>query len=213
MRYSPRYIGVRLEKLNSVLLPFLRFNVRARDLRTLAAGYHRRAVTSIIRVEYSSDYTLATLLIDLTDYGARKPVKYTFYVSAQKSPIRPYQFVSRYYRMKKHSMKYSAECDSYYIIVADKVTSTVAKELRRLRIYHASRPEKALDFIAEYFRKRLTALINAIKGKRIWGPLALLVLILSRLVKQLTGKRPEEIDEYTELKLVQAIDTPTIVFT
>ena len=213
MRYNPYYMNIRLERLNSMILPFLKLNVRARDLRNLAAGYHRRLPNSIIRIEYSSDYTLATLLIDLTDYGARRPVKYTFYVSAQKSPIRPYQFVSKYYRMKKHSMKFNAECDSYYILLARKVTSTVARELRRLRIHHASRPEKALEFIAEYFRKRLTALVNAIRGKRIWGPLALLVLILSRIVKQLTGKRPEEIDEYTELKLVQAIDTPATVFT
>jgi len=210
-RFGRSFVDSRFRLVKRLLLLFHKLNT-CRDLRTLAASLYRRD-TKIVDSSSSSDCNVVTLFIDLTGYGAQKPVTYHFYVSVQRSPLRPYQFVTRYHRLKKEMRRWSADSDRYYVFIGPRPTSTIKEEMRRLRIFYARNVDEVLDFIAGYFKRRLSSLINSVRGKRIWGPLALLVLLFNRIVKQLTGRGHEEVDEYTELRLTGAVEKPQIIFT
>jgi len=227
-RFSPTYKEERLRVINEVLLPLLRIGSgRSKDfnyVKKLVEAYHRRTGFKIVDFDYTNDYCLARLEIDLTRFGAKYPVVYELYVSAQKSPIRPYQLEQKHSRLGKWSKKYSYPSDKFVVMVLPRLTLRLNEELSKKPIeIHGKKyigykgvvivdkAEKLKNIIVRYFMRRLQLLINALRGKRIWGPVALLTIILSAIIKAF-GAKPPEIDNNIELNLSEAVFEPRIVF-
>ena len=196
----------RLDMMNKFLLPILKSMKILRNKYVPIVEKVKGHVVKVFEVLYDNMYNVVTIIIDLTPFGARVPVIYHIYVSAQRSPLRPYQVWSKARKLRREVMKFNAQADRLKCIVIEKATSGAIALLRRHGVLIIKKPKDLVRFIANYFKNRYTALLNALRGKRIWGPLALLLLVLQLIAKEL-GIEPEpenQIDIYTETKLIDA---------
>ncbi len=144
-----------------------------------------------------------------------------FYVSAQESPIRPYQFKRIVAKIAKHRIGYRHEATDYwYIIIAKDLTGSLKEDFekkpheRRIvppRMSWFRSKEEFLEFVANYFIKRLKGQLNKVKGTRVYGKVAAAILFLYKFIKYSEERLKKEllprdldIDVLTIAKLVDA---------
>mgnify|MGYP000689843564 CR=1 FL=1 len=133
----------------------------------------------------SDDYLTGTLVLDLTDVGDREPLILHVYFSGQETPIRPSQIPKIYRRLLKERVRFNAQARRFYIVCARKFTSGTRSVASDLGITLVRDGKELINRLAEFFRNRYNKLLNALAGKRVFGPLALLVMILNKVVAML----------------------------
>ena len=147
-------------------------------------GYLRRRTSSPVSIEYDTRYNLLDLVIELP--GSR-PVRYIIYVSAQQArPLSPKQLVAKINRILSTYRKKTTPMDTAkYMICPGGYTSYAEKMLRAHKIIPARTDKQVLENMAKYFKNRYTKLIDSIRGKRLFGKVALLAYLLQQIIKEL----------------------------
>lgn len=180
LNYSIKY-----SKRAEVLRLFIRLVRPVKRNWHLVEGYRGMRLSSPVRVWYDKRSTILDLLIDLP--ATKKPVRYLIYVSAQESrPLSPAQVVSKINRVLKRYRAYSIPMDTAkYMICPRGYTSYTIKMLKAHGIIPSKNDKQVLENIAKYFRNRYNRLIDALKGKRVYGELVLFLYILREIIKSL----------------------------
>ncbi|MCD6487796.1 MAG: hypothetical protein J7K21_01040 [Desulfurococcales archaeon] len=170
-----------------------------RKIRPLLEGFYRRPYR-VIEWGSSGDKSIFyVIMYPPGDYYRlrMKPIVWLIYISTQRSPLRFYQFVTRYGRLTRMlEKKIGVPCDWYFIHIGPRPTQGIFVEVYRLRrsgrdprIFFARSPKEAIDFIVNYIENRLRMLIE--KSKKIFGENALLALFFGAFIKEFRGKIPE----------------------
>jgi hypothetical protein len=174
----------RLAHLNRLLLPLLR------AARRYAAAWRvlLPSIAGTTRVESTRDYTASIIQLNLP---ASNPLLVAVYVSMQRSsPITPSQLKPKLHKLKTlvnrlRGRTFTA-ADIVYIIVAPKGYTTGARKLAaNTGVNAVKNVEEAAAKLRTYIRARLQKLAQAVKGKRIWGELPLLIYSLQTILAEL----------------------------
>ncbi len=186
--------------LNAVKMPFLK---AARRIRRVSEMYYRMRRTPI-RFNESNDKRVSTILLE-TPASPKNAAAWTFYMSGQTScPIYPAQLPAKFRRIKKEINRFPF-CNRAIIFIAPKFTCGAREMLRKAGILAFTKASEALAFIARYFKARYSSLLASLKGKRLFGPLALLVYILQELLRELGGLQGEPLLR-SEIEAYHAIE-------
>jgi len=230
---------------------FRKFNEYAREVISIAESISRRMVKKkwftikpgkVVFNEDVDDETriikwfdrTAVIIIDpslfglvsIVKYGkvgveVPKIIQYVLYVSAQESPIRPYQFKRIVAKMSKHRIGYRREATDYwYVLIAKDLTRFLKEDFEQKphkrkivppRMSWFRSEEEFLEFVVNYFIKRLKGQLNKVKGTRVYGKVAAAILFLYKFVKYSEERLKKEllprdldIDVLTIAKLVDA---------
>ncbi len=182
-------LGKVYEMMNKLLLPFARGLGRSRGI---LESYYKRDVKPLTILKDPVKRVI-TLIIELP--ATKRLVQYHIYVSTQEScPIYPKQLEPKLRKLFSEAVKYNAQSDrGYYIICPVGYTRGAKEEIKKKHVYPATSAEEVLRNIAKYFKNRFVGLINALRGKRLFGELALLVWILQEILKQLKSYIEKEV--------------------
>jgi len=151
-------IQERLSLINSLLVPLM---APLRQLRPVIEHVRRKPIRSLIRVSDANGGrdTIASLTIKLDEVGD-KPVTYIVYVSAQHSPIRPYQAERIVKRLAKKAKKTEAGDKALILFAPKGATIGAYRFLKRNDVYVARSLSEFLVFVKKYFRKRMEKLVE-----------------------------------------------------
>ena len=106
------------------------------------------------------------------------------YVSAQSTKKRPSQVASITRALYSVARRYRGEAITA-LLAPKGATRSAYRDLRSRNIIVARGPGELLDLLANFFSKRWERLLAALRGKRVYGPLALLMLVLSEILDML----------------------------
>ena len=170
---------------NSMFLDLIRAAKKAREHE---ARYKRTIPGSPVRIWHDTRWNIYSILIDLP--GSRKPLVVATYISAQVSrPLSPSQTTPKILKLYDIIRRYP-EADKLLFMLAATYTSTAYEMLREAKIMPTKKPGELMNWLARYFKKRYVKLIDALRGKRVFGELLLLAYILHELMK-LYGEKVE----------------------
>lgn len=174
--------NMRLQAFNAFANPFRWFSAKGLS-RDAVEFIRRQVVRSLLEIEFDPKNPLGYIEIRLDYVSGVRPVQYPVYVSAQVTPIRPYQAE----RIVKKLLGVAAGLppgDKAPIVYAPGgVTSGAYKIFKKHGVYVARTIDEVVDFIVRYFKERWGKLKEKLRGRRIWGPVALLALMLAEILK------------------------------
>jgi len=192
----------RLRSLNRLLLPFLRSAREQRRLLRLAG----RPPARILHVDQARDYTVTVIVYTLP---LGNPLVAAIYTSAQRSrPLAPSQLRRRLQRLRDAVARLRGrlynQADIVYAIHVPAGATRGAKRLARsLGVNLAATTEKLLASLARYIATRHQRLAAKLRGKRVWGPVPLLLHALAHLAKELGAPDADPPPLHITLKLAQ----------
>lgn len=192
----------RLRSLNRLLLPFLRSAREQRRLLRLAG----RPPTRVLHVDQSRDYTVTVIVYTLP---LGNPLVAAIYTSAQRSrPLSPSQLRQRLQRLRDTVAKLRGrlynQADIIYAVQVPAGATRGARRLARsLGVNLAENTEKLLASLARYTATRYQRLAAKLRGKRVWGPVPLLLHTLAHLAKELGAHDTDPPPLHVTVKLAQ----------
>ncbi|WFO75658.1 hypothetical protein J4526_01890 [Desulfurococcaceae archaeon MEX13E-LK6-19] len=151
---------------------------------SLVEGYKRMRLGSPLRIDYDERRTILDIYIELP---ATRPVRYLVYISMQTSrPLSPSQTRTKILRLLERKTRYVTGMDTAkYILCPAGYTRGALEMLRTARIIPMKNMHEIIKNMAKYFKNRYTKLIDALRGKRLYGELMLLAYILREITKEL----------------------------
>ena len=198
-------IEKRLEVINSVALGF--FRLRRDEVTDLASSVMRRRVKPVEYLDNPSK-TIAVIRLRLSEFGAYKDTNIIMYVSAQQSKKRPYQAEAIARKLAKIGK--SLPGDKVYIVYVEGGATIGAFKILKQTIgaYIARDKNELKKALAKYFKKRFWGLLVAVSnnGGRAYGPVAVLMSILAKILKSLGLEIPPEV--FDELYLAAKKEEP-----
>jgi len=185
----------RLETWNEFTLPLLR---AARGLRLsvrAAENLKRRPVERLVSIDFDPKSTIAVLSLRLSKLvPGLRDINYVLYISAQTSKKKvPKQVRTIIRRLRRKKML----GDTVLALIAPRgATRGAYALLKREGIVVFRDAREALEYAKRYLVKRADRLREALRGKRIWGEVAVIALLLFEILR--------------ELRLAKASDTALI---
>ena len=205
-RWDDSYLGKRLSLINAGAQLFRKLNrLLVNELLSVVGGFYRRSISSFISIEYSSDYSLLDIMVKTDLFSDNGATHIVAYISSQKSPHRPYQAESHSRRLKKYASKMLGPGDSakYVVVAVGGATPGALEVYRRHNIMVVRNPREIPRIFVEFMKKRLTKLIDKLRGVKIYGKVSLLVYGFAKIIEYMTGKK--QLDTITEITLVETI--------
>ena len=190
-------VNKRLELFNEVALPFLRYNREYRSGDSFLSSYSRRKLPHTPRLlEYepptNPKVPVGYVLLRFSSIEPKiNDLWIVVYTSAQRSKKRPSQAekIERTTKrfIAKRLREENKDREVLMALVAPKgATRGAYRELRERHFLVARKPDDLVDLVAGWLEnKRWDRLWAKLRGKRVYGPLALLMLILAELLRQL----------------------------
>lgn len=166
-----------LSVVNRVALGLLRSCNRFRR----AWEKYSRSLKTPIHIEYSYSSRTVAVFIDLP---RSRPILYIFYVSTQDWYLTPVKVLPKIRKTRKLYRKYSVPNQDSFIAVLAKRSTSGARAVASSSGVAVISPERAVEILRKYFAKRYSSLIEALRGKRIYGEMVLLVAILQEITRQ-----------------------------
>ncbi len=174
----------RLRQLNQLLIPLLRAVRRYAGPWQAYLGRPLNPARLVVDSRYSTGVLVAEL-------PGSHPLVVAVYSSAQESrPLSPGQLERRLQRLRGIVERLRGRLfvggDLVYIVIAPRgATRGAAAAARRLGVHVARSPGEAARRLARYLLQRLRALLNRLRGRRVWGPVPLLATALAHLAKSM----------------------------
>ena len=205
----------RLSLFNEVAAPFRRYAadyLRAKSLTGTVARRLSPSLARLVEIDFDprSRSPVARISLFLSNLDPKlNDFHLVLYVSGQRTRKRPYQSTSIARALLSASKKLRGEV--VHGFVAEKgATRGAYAYLRKTGILVARRARDLLGLVARFFEKRWQRLRAALAGKRIWGPVALLALILAEIARYL-GLQLVRVDEAVELAEAVANNTQVLI--
>lgn len=189
----------RLEVVNSVILPLLRAAGRQRKLQRIL-GKEAANPTAIYQ---TNDYTVTVLVYTLP---AGNPLVVAIYASTQVSrPLSPQQLAQRLKRLKTILSKLRGrlfnQADIVFLLHAPAgLTRGAIRIAVENGVSVSKTPLDAARSLARFLATRYRRLSQKLYGRRIWGPIPLLLYMLAYLASQLDASvEPPSLSRIVEL--------------
>jgi hypothetical protein len=188
---------LRLETVNTIFLPFLKASRQYRRLLRILGRQENPAT-----VIHQRDYTVNILTYTMP-VGPHLVI--ALYASTQTSrPLSPQQFAKKLQVLKKELIelrgKYFNQADIVYLIYAPAGFTRGTRRLAaRQGVNIASNVTRLARLLAHYLKTRYERLHRKLLGKRVWGPIPLLLYALALLANSLgAGIDPPNIEKVLE---------------
>jgi len=194
--YYSRWLG----GVNRVLVPFAR---AGRELSLLYAAFEHTPPSSLVYVEQC--FWERVLEVRVWVPGFNRGYRAIIYYSLQDWWLAPKKTLPKVRKLRRRLLRRCFPCDTLVALVAKRVSRGSLKILRGNNIMFFNSFDELVKSLREYFGRRLSRLLQSLRGKRLFGSLALATYWLQRVCEEL-GARVPRLFKSMEEALYAALD-------
>jgi hypothetical protein len=187
--YSEK-MNKRLSLWNEIALSVI---TAVRGLPAKAASAIKHRAERLVRVEFDprKRVPIGEIRILLSKAVKSPDLRILMYVSSRKWPLTPSSALRIKEELARKVREYHTDTTVILLLPEETKVTRGAMRIFRKEKYHGIRvfvawgPEDVKELLRKYLQRRFEALRNKLVGKKIWGEVALLALVLVSLLNKL----------------------------